>query len=83
MYVHDCMSTGVPPVQPAGDDDVTVRVCVPSGWHAPHVEYVNDVQVGGGGGGGGAVAVEVAVAVDVDVVVVVGAGAASVAAPAS
>jgi hypothetical protein len=45
--VHDCDSTGVPPVQPAGDADVSVRVWVPVESHAVHAEYVNDVHVGG------------------------------------
>ena len=44
-----CERTGVPPVQPAGDEDTTVRVCVLSAWQAPHAEYVNDVQVVTGG----------------------------------
>src|SRR5512142_3107750 len=49
-YVHACVSgSGVPPVQPAGEDVSTVRVCVPSGWHAPQLEYVNDVQAVTGG----------------------------------
>ena len=39
----------MPPVQPLGDDEVTVRVCVLFDWHALHVEYVNDVQVVTGG----------------------------------
>ena len=26
------------PVQPSGDDSITVRVCVPSSWQAPHSE---------------------------------------------
>jgi hypothetical protein len=29
--------TGLPPVHPEGDDDVTVRVCVPL-LHVPHAE---------------------------------------------
>src|SRR5512143_1723789 len=49
-YVHACVSgSGVPPVQPAGEDVSTVRVCVPSAWHALHPEYVNDVQAVTGG----------------------------------
>jgi hypothetical protein len=36
--MHDCESTGVPPVQPAGDDVSTVRVCVLFDWHVPHGE---------------------------------------------
>jgi hypothetical protein len=47
--VQDWDRSGVPPVQPAGDDVTTVRVCVPLDWHAPQVEYVNDVQVVTGG----------------------------------
>ena len=42
--------TGLPPVQPDGEDMSTVRDCVPLGWQAPHDEYVNDVQAAGGGG---------------------------------
>jgi hypothetical protein len=38
VYVHDCDSTGLPPLQPAGDRPVTVRVWVPSGWQAPKAE---------------------------------------------
>ena len=41
--------TGVPPVQPEGDEVATVRVCVPSAWQAPHAEYVNAEQVVTGG----------------------------------
>jgi len=37
-YVHPWLVTGDPPVQPDGDDVRTVRVCVLSGWHAPHAE---------------------------------------------
>ena len=48
-YVQDCVVCGVPPVQLVGDDVNTVLDCVLSGWHASHIEYVNDVQVGGGG----------------------------------
>ena len=44
--VHDCESTGAPPVQPAGEEETTVRVCVPDDEHADHVEYVNVVHVG-------------------------------------
>jgi len=44
--VQDCDRTGVPPVQPAGDDVSTVRVCVLLDWQVPQAEYVNDVQVG-------------------------------------
>jgi len=36
-------------VQPVGDDDVTVRVCVLFDWQVAHPEYVNDVQVVAGG----------------------------------
>jgi hypothetical protein len=45
--VQACDSTGVPPVQPVGDDAVTVLVCVPFDWQVPQAEYVNEVQVGG------------------------------------
>jgi hypothetical protein len=38
VYVQDCVSTGLPPVQDAGDEPVTVRDCVPFDWHAPHAE---------------------------------------------
>jgi|SRR6266568_1610735 len=48
-YVQDCVRVGDPPVQPEGDDDVTVRVCVLFDWQLPHPEYVNDVQVVEGG----------------------------------
>jgi hypothetical protein len=47
--VQDWLRTGVPPVQPAGDDADTVRVCVPFDWHAPHALYVNELQVVTGG----------------------------------
>jgi hypothetical protein len=45
---QDWLRTGDPPVQPGGDEEATVRVCVPLGWHAPQAEYVNELQVGGG-----------------------------------
>jgi hypothetical protein len=35
-------------VQPGGDEETTVRVCVPLGWHSPQAEYVNELHVGGG-----------------------------------
>ena len=38
VYVQDCVSTGVPPVQPEGDEDVTVRVWVPPEEQAAHAE---------------------------------------------
>ena len=41
--------TGVPPVQPVGDDVTTVLVWVLLDWQAPHAEYVNEVQVVTGG----------------------------------
>jgi hypothetical protein len=47
--VHDCEVTGVPPVQPVGDEVSTVRVWVLFDWQVPQAEYVNDVQVGAGG----------------------------------
>ena len=50
MYVQAWLTIGLPPAQPAGDDELTVLVCVLLGWHAPHAEYVNDVHVAGGGG---------------------------------
>ena len=34
--VQDWLRTGVPPVQPAGDEEMTVRVCVPLASHALH-----------------------------------------------
>lgn len=48
-YVHDWERTGDPPVQPAGDEDVTVCVCVLLDWQLPHAEYVKDVQAVAGG----------------------------------
>jgi hypothetical protein len=36
--VQACDSTGVPPVQPAGADDATVRVCWPLAEQALHAE---------------------------------------------
>ena len=47
--MQDCVRIGVPPVHPAGDDDVTVLVCVLFDWQAPQAEYVNEVQVVTGG----------------------------------
>jgi hypothetical protein len=47
--VQPCASTGEPPVQPAGDAAVTVRVCVPLELQALQPVYVNDVHVTGGG----------------------------------
>ena len=44
-----CDRTGVPPVQPVGDDEATVLVCVPLDWQVPQAEYVNEVQVVTGG----------------------------------
>jgi hypothetical protein len=38
VYVQACERTGVPPVQPAGDDVATVRVCVLFDWQAPQAE---------------------------------------------
>ena len=46
VYVQDSVSVGVPPVQPCGEDAVTVRDCVPSVWQAPQALYVKEVQVG-------------------------------------
>jgi hypothetical protein len=46
--VQDCDTTGVPPVQPVGDDVATVLVWVLLDWQVPQAEYVNDVQVAGG-----------------------------------
>src|SRR5215469_16304816 len=37
--VHDCVSTGVPE-HPDGDDETTVRDCVPLDWQVPQSEYV-------------------------------------------
>ncbi len=42
-----CDRTGDPPVQPAGDDDVTVLVWFPVESQVVQGEYVNDVQAGG------------------------------------
>jgi hypothetical protein len=36
--VQACVVTGEPPVQPAGDEVSTVRVCVLFGWQAPKAE---------------------------------------------
>ena len=36
--VQSCVRTGEPPVQPAGSDDATVRVCVPSAEQEVHSE---------------------------------------------
>ena len=47
--MQDWLRTGEPPVQPVGDEEMIVRVCVLSGWQAPHIEYVNAVQVVTGG----------------------------------
>jgi hypothetical protein len=38
VYVQACEVTGEPPVQPAGDEPVTVRVWVLFGWQAPQAE---------------------------------------------
>ena len=43
------MVTGLPPVQPDGDEVSTVRVCVLFDWQEPHAEYVNAEQVVTGG----------------------------------
>ena len=37
-YVQACEVTGAPPVQPAGDEPVTVRVWVLFDWQAPQGE---------------------------------------------
>ena len=47
--MHAWVVTGEPPVQPAGEDEATVRVCVLFDWQAPHAEYVNAEQVVTGG----------------------------------
>jgi hypothetical protein len=47
--VQDWDRTGVPPVQPAGDDVATVLVWVLLDWQVPQAEYVNEVQVVTGG----------------------------------
>jgi hypothetical protein len=52
--VHDCERTGVPPVQPVGDDVATVLVWVLLDWQVPQAEYVNEVQVAGAGDGSAA-----------------------------
>ena len=38
VYVQDWERTGVPPVQPEGEEVATVRVWVPFDWQAPQVE---------------------------------------------
>jgi len=43
--VQDCDTTGVPPVQPEGDDVDTVLVCVLLDWQVPQAEYVKELQV--------------------------------------
>ena len=48
-YVQDCDRTGVPPVQPVGDDVATVLVWVLFDWQAPQAEYVNEVHAVTGG----------------------------------
>lgn len=47
--MQDCDRTGVPPVQPVGDDVSTDLVCVLSDWQVPQAEYVKDVQSVTGG----------------------------------
>jgi len=47
--VQDWDRTGVPPVQPAGDDVATVLVWVLLDWHALQALYMNEVQVVTGG----------------------------------
>jgi hypothetical protein len=47
--VQACARTGVPPVQPPGDDVATVLVWVLLDRQAPHAEYVNEVQAVTGG----------------------------------
>ena len=47
--MQDWERTGVPPVQPVGDDVATVLVWVPLDWQAPQAEYMNDVQAVTGG----------------------------------
>ena len=47
--MQDWESTGIPPVQPAGDEVATVLVCVLLDWQVPQAEYVNEVQVVTGG----------------------------------
>ncbi len=42
-----CDKTGVPPVQPAGEDVATVLVWLPVESQTLQAEYVNEVQVGG------------------------------------
>jgi hypothetical protein len=48
--VQAWLNTGVPPVQPAGELEITVLVWVLFGWHAENAEYVNDVQATGAAG---------------------------------
>jgi len=47
VYTHDCVVTGLPPVQPEGDDAVTVRDCVLLDWQLLHELYVKVEQVVG------------------------------------
>ena len=52
VYVQDWVRTGVPPVQPDGEEVATVRVCWPVEGQVlgVHALYVNEEQVAGGGG---------------------------------
>ena len=49
--MQDWVRTGEPPVQPAGEDVATARVCWPLEGQTAGVKavYVNEVQVTGGG----------------------------------
>ena len=48
--MQDWDRTGVPPVQLAGSEVSTVRVCVLSDWHVPQPEYVNELHTDDVGG---------------------------------
>jgi hypothetical protein len=47
IYVQDWVVTGVPPVQPLGEEVKTVLVCNPPDEQVPQDEYVQEVQVSG------------------------------------
>ena len=46
VYVQFSEIIGFPPVQPDGEDEVTVSVRIPDAEQADQPEYVNEVQVG-------------------------------------
>ena len=47
VYVQDCVNTGLPPVQPDGEDEITDLVFVPLDWQVDQSEYAHEVQTGG------------------------------------